>query len=104
MNESSSGLVAAQTAQADEERTKRAFIGFLSSALGVDQTYTNDDAFAQNAPGQYIIANPDGSYSQVGRSVSNLNSSTAQVAGFAVTPGLLIIGAVLAFVAIRALK
>lgn len=68
------GLDSAQVQQSDEERTKRLFVGFLSSALGVDQTYSGSDQHIASAPDQYVIANPDGSYSVVGRSRSNLQS------------------------------
>lgn len=101
MDSYSTGQLSAETAQADEARTKRAFIGFLSSALGVDQVMTSDDAFPVNTPGQYIIANPDGTYSKVGQSVSNLNS--ASVGGFTVTPGLLVMG-LLGFLLFKAIK
>jgi hypothetical protein len=76
--------------QADEDRTKRAFVGFLSSALGIDQTYANDDFLPSNQTGQYIIANPDGSFSQVGRSVSNLQTVQG-VPGFVLTPGMVVL-------------
>jgi t-SNARE complex subunit (syntaxin) len=70
----SNSLTTDQVNQASEERTKRLFVGFLSSALGVDQTYATDDAYIQQGTNQFIIANPDGTYSQVGRSVSNVQS------------------------------
>jgi t-SNARE complex subunit (syntaxin) len=94
MGLSASSLTADQVNQADTERTKRAFVGFLSSALGVDQTYAYEDSNVGNLPGQYIIANPDGTYSQVGRAVS---SQQASIAGITVTPALLILGAIAAF-------
>ncbi len=97
MNQSQ--LIADQTAQADEDRTKRLFVGFLSSVLGVDQTMNGVDAVptAGNSPGQYVIANPDGTFSVQGQSVSNLNIP-ATVAGVPV--GLLLMAA-LAFVLLR---
>jgi hypothetical protein len=95
-----SGLTAEQVQQADEERTKRAFIGFLSSAVGLDQTYANDDPYIGQAPGMYVIANPDGSYSQQGRSVSNQQSITSAAPGVVITPGLLVVGFLL-FLAFR---
>lgn len=94
MDQSVSSLTAAQVNQADTERTKRAFVGFLSSALGVDQTYAYEDTNVGNLPGQYIIANPDGTYSQLGRASS---SQQAMAGGFVLTPGLLILGALAAF-------
>lgn len=99
MAQSAEGLAADATQRADEERTKRSFIGFLSSVLGVDQTYTNDDYLPANQTGQYIIANPDGSYSQVGRSVSNLQPIQG-VTGFTITPGMVLLAAV-AFMVFR---
>ena len=91
--------LADQTKQADKERTARAFIGFLSSALGVDQTLNSVDASptAGSAPGQYVIANPDGTYSVQGQSVSNLNIPST-VAGVPV--GLLLLAG-LAYVLLR---
>lgn len=83
-------------AQADEDRTKRAFVGFLSSALGLDQNYTSDDASPIGADRGYVIANPDGSYSAVGQSRSNLQG--VSVAGLTITPGLLILAAVAFFI------
>ena len=96
MNETSSSLIASQVQQADEDRTKRAFIGFLGSYLGIDQTYTNADGSVNNAAGQFMIANPDGSYSQVGQSRSNLNS--VAVNGFQITPQLILLGLAAFFV------
>lgn len=91
------GLTADQVNQADTERTKRLFVGFLSSALGVDQTFANDDMNPTNAPGQYIVANPDGTYSTIGRSQSNLNSAQSPInSGLVITPGLILL-AVAAF-------
>lgn len=69
-------LVADQTTRADEDRTKRAFIGFLSSVLGVDQTMTSADGQVGSPTGQYVIANPTGTYSVQGQPVSNLNTAT----------------------------
>lgn len=103
MDSYSTGQLSADVAQADEARTKRAFIGFLSSALGVDQVMTTDDGWIANSPNQYVIANPDGTYSRVGQSVSNLNSGGLSAGGFTLTPGLLIAGG-LAFVLFKLLK
>lgn len=85
----SNSLTTDQVNQASEERTKRLFVGFLSSALGVDQTYLNDDAYAANGVNQFVIANPDGTYSQVGRSVSN-QQGVAAAGG--ISPIVLLIG------------
>lgn len=80
---------AAMTAnEAHEQRTKLLFLGFLSSVLGVDQTYSGDDGTPASQPGQYTIANPDGTYSVQGQAVSNLNQPLA-AAG--VSPGMLML-------------
>lgn len=84
-------LTADQTEQADEVRTKRLFIGFLSSVLGVDQTLNGQDGAPVRTTGQYLIANPDGTYSVLGQSVSNQNTAAATAAGFPV-PLLLLVG------------
>ena len=76
--------------RADEERTKRLFVGFLSSVLGVDQTFNGEDGRAQSSANQYIIGNPDGTYSQLGRPVSNVQAGTT-VAGIP-TGFLLLVG------------
>lgn len=83
-----SALTADQEQAADEDRTKRLFIGFLTSALGVDQTYIGADGQPASQTGQYTILNPDGSYSVQGQSVSNQNT----VAGaLGLSPGLLLL-------------
>ena len=74
----------------DEDRTKRAFIGFLSSALGVDNVYTGDDTGLGTNPGQYSIANPDGTVSVLGQPVSNTQRGAAPT-GLTITPGLLLL-------------
>jgi hypothetical protein len=80
-----------QTAAQDQLRTSRAFIGFLSSALGVDQTMPGEDGQASNAPGIYVVANPDGTFSTVGRSTSNVQGTGSKVAGLVLSPTLLLI-------------
>ena len=78
--------------EADEERTKRLFVGLFASALGVDQNYVGDDGRALSPTGQYIIANPDGTYSELGRSVSNVQQAAAPAAsGLTLSPGLLLV-------------
>jgi hypothetical protein len=47
-------------AQQDEMRTKRAFISFLSTALGADQMYAGQDASAVNPPYRYQVIGPTG--------------------------------------------
>ena len=87
---------AALAQDADEQRTRRAFVGFLSSVLGVDQSYTSDDAnpAGSNRTGQYTIANPDGNYSQLGQPVSN---QTQPLAAAGISPGMLLLIAGLVF-------
>lgn len=90
--EVNSGLVADQVSAADEERTKRAFVGFLSSVLGVDQTMTSADGQVGNATGQYVIAdNRNGNYSTLGQPVSNQNAGMS-IAG--VPLGLILLAGV----------
>lgn len=77
--------------QADEERTKRLFVGFLSSALGVDQTYIGEDAMPGGRPGQYLSVNPvSGNYSVMGQSVSSQNGLRAGASGLSVGTLLLL--------------
>ena len=74
-------------AGSDEERTKRMFVGFLSSALGVDNLYASTDNQVGNPTGQYIIANPDGTASVQGQPVSNRQS----VAATGLSPGMMLL-------------
>jgi hypothetical protein len=99
MDNISNSLTTDQVNAASEERTKRLFVGFLSSALGVDQTYTNQDNYVGNSADQFYIANPDGSYSVQGRARSNLQG-TQQASG-GIPPLLIVIGL---FLVARALK
>ena len=87
--ETQAALTADQAQLEDEQRTKRLFVGFLSSVLGVDQLRTTDDNNANGSTGQFMIANPDGTYSALGRSVSNQQSTVASSLG--VSPGLLLL-------------
>lgn len=120
MAQTASGLNADQVNQADTLRTNRAFVGFLSSILGVDQTYSSDDAVVGNAPGQYIIANPDGSYSAYGQSRSNLQGGAYQTVtqsgqqpygaaqpanvAMSLTPTMLVVGGLLLFLVLKGKK
>lgn len=94
------GTIAATNANlelgSDEARTKRLFIGFLSSVLGVDQTMTGEDGLPSSPTGVYTIANPDGTYSVQGQSVSNQNTGAGAVAG--ISPGMLLLLVGLVFV------
>ena len=88
-----------QTAAADQSRTMRAFVGFLASAVGTDQNYAGEDANPTNSNQQYnYIANPDGTYSVVGKPVSNVQS---QAASASMSPVLLIGLAVGAFLLLK---
>lgn len=89
-------LVADATREADEDRTKRAFIGFLSSALGVDQTPVGQDGYMGRSTDQFSLANPDGSQSLLGRSVSNVQAGFGP-AGLVISPGLLLLAGVAFF-------
>lgn len=90
-----------QTAQADEDRTKRLFIGFLTSALGYDQTMTGQDGTVAGPVNQYQIANPDGSFSVQGRSTSNLNSQATAATATGLNMPLLLVLAVIAVFAFQ---
>lgn len=79
MTQSVTGQNANQVQDADTLRVTRAFVGFLNSALGTDQNYIGEDSYVGNAPGQYIIANADGSYSIIGKSVSNVQGQTQTI-------------------------
>lgn len=74
MGYNTAGAEAVAARQADEDRVARAFVGFMSAALGVDQTYQGQDALIASPPGTFIVAAPDGSYSVLGQPVSNLNA------------------------------
>jgi len=88
--------------QADQQRVQRAFIGLFASLLGSDQTNLNDDAYAANRTGQYIIANPNGTYSQQGQPVSNQQTLLGTTpGGLVVSLPLLLIGAALAYFALK---
>jgi hypothetical protein len=88
--------------QADQARVQRAFIGLFTSLLGADQTNLYDDAYAGNRAGQYAIANPDGSQSQQGQPVSNVQPllGVSPSGQLAISLPLLLIGAALAYFAL----
>jgi hypothetical protein len=84
-------------AESDTDRVNRSFLGFMSSALGVDNNYVGDDGVMRQATGQYITMNPlDGSYSVVGSPVSTL-----QQRGVAAGGGGLLLLLVLGFVLLK---
>lgn len=57
--------------QQDQQRTARAFISFLSTAFGVDQSLASTDAYAVNNPRQYQTIGPGGLVGIEGTSTSN---------------------------------
>ena len=79
---------AALIAQQDDQRTKRAFIGFLSSALGMDQSYSGQDSQAVNVPRQYQTIGLNGAVGVEGAAVSS-----AQRQAVMLSPTVLILGA-----------
>ena len=79
----------------DEQRTKRAFISFLSTALGNDQTLTSQDAYAVNYPRQYQTIGPNGTDGVEGQPRSNVQRAAT------VTPGVLLLGLVVLFQLLR---
>lgn len=83
-------LTADQAAMADEERTKRLFVGVFANLLGVDQNYITDDGRVIGPVNQFTVANTDGGAAVQGTSVSNGNT-VSQVAGIPV--GWLILAA-----------
>ena len=79
--------------QQDSQRTSRAFISFLGSALGVsDQSTAGQDAYPYNLPRQYQSIGPTGA------SVEGYPVSTAQNGALVVAPSLLWLGAAAAAV------
>lgn len=61
----------------DQQRTARAFIGFLSTAFGTDQSLAGTDGYAVNAPRQYQTIGPGGLVGVEGTSQSNGQTSIA---------------------------
>lgn len=90
--------VGAQTVDQDSLRALQLFQAFRN--FTGDQTYTNTDSNPSGANGAYIIANPDGSASVVGRSSSNLQAG-ASLNGLLRNPWMLL---GLGFVAWKFLK
>lgn len=89
-----------QTAQADQQRTARAFVGLFATALGVDQNYTGEDANPTNSnQSTNVIANPDGTFSIIGKPASNLQGTQGQ--GGAMSPALLLTLAVVAYLVLN---
>lgn len=86
-----------QPTESDTDRTNRLFLGFFNSIVGSDQTYVGQDQSVVNSTGQFVVANPDGTYSVAGVARSNLQPVVA-AAGIGLMPLLLIIGAAWYFV------
>ena len=61
----------------DEQRTVRAFIGFLSGAFGSDQSLPSTDGYAVNQPRQYQSIGPGGLVGVEGTSQSNAQGAAA---------------------------
>ncbi len=83
---------------ADRVRAVRLFSGFLSTALGVepDQNYASEDAYIGNPMGLHAVATPYRGTAVQGRTDAFGNpvfSNGQGGAGFAITPGLLLLGA-----------
>ena len=83
--------------QQDEQRTARAFISFLSTALTGDQSLANQDNSAVNYPRQYTVIGTDRSIGIEGTSSPQGSTFTA----FLSTPVLLIGAAVAAYFLMR---
>lgn len=80
----------------DEQRTKRAFISFLSTAFGVDQTMANADGYAVNQPRQYQTIGPSG---VVGVEGTSQNTAQASVMGSPLV--LILLGAGLVYLVLQ---
>jgi hypothetical protein len=64
----------------DQNRTARAFISFLSTALGNDQSLPGTDAYAVNPPRAYQTLGPGGLVGVEGTSRSNAQSGATLAA------------------------
>lgn len=80
---------ASLVAQQDDLRTQRAFVSFLSTAFGLDQTYAGQDGYAANYPRQYQSIGIGGAVGVEGAPISNL-----QTRAIILSPGMLILGAI----------
>lgn len=76
--------------QQDEQRTARAFVSFLSTAFGVEQSTAGQDGTPYNLPRQYQSIGP------TGVAVEGFPVSTTQAGGVILSPGLLLVAAGLA--------
>lgn len=81
------------TQQQDEQRTARAFISFLGTALGVnDQSTAGQDGYPYNQPRQYQSIGPTGT------GVEGYPVSTAQNGALIIGPSVLWLAAAAAAV------
>ena len=71
------------TQQQDEQRTARAFISFLSTAFGADQSTAGQDGDPHNLPRQYQTVGP------YGTSIEGAPISTNQAGALVVSSSLL---------------
>lgn len=83
--------------EADQQRTGRAFISFLSTAMGVDQSYAGQDGYAVNYPRQYQTIGPNGLVGVEGTARSN-----GQVSALMASPlVLLAVGGLVAYLVLK---
>lgn len=81
---------------ADKQRTKRAFVQFLATAMGVDgQTLRTDDGAIYNPPSGFYSHNPETGYA--------VDAIQAKPAPFVIDIDRLMIGAII-FLAIAAAR
>lgn len=77
----------------DEQRTARAFIGFLSGAFGSDQSLSSTDAYAVNQPRQYQSIGPGGLVGVEGIAKSNAQGDATMAASPLLLLGLVAVAA-----------
>lgn len=82
--------------QQDSQRTARAFISFLATATGADQSYADADGYAVNYPRQYTVIGGNG------LGVEG-TSTRAAAGGVVLSPTLLLLaaGAALVYFAMK---
>lgn len=83
-------------AQQDTNRTARMFLAALQSSLGNDQTYAQQDGNAVNLPRQYQTIGINGAVGVEGAPISN-----AQGKAVAMSPGILLLGALVLFFVLK---
>lgn len=78
---------------AEDMRTRRAFVDFLGTALGVEQTYAGTDNGINSPTGQYRVIGSTGvAVEGVPRSSAQ---PIAQIGGVRITPGMVVFGLVI---------